>query len=147
MVKQSIALKISTAGGSIRPTSSSSVIRINREKVPNIFQLSAYAKSLREYVGDELEDQDGEPYSVDRLSAGLAVGDNNGDVIFLDAEDSYSVWMFHHDGADVERLANSFHEWLEAAKPYTFDDENEDDGDEENDPTLERIGGSCNDDR
>lgn len=93
------------------------IIRVDRQKVMNIHQLQAFAKSVQDYVGEETEDQDGEPYALERLAAGFAIGDNNGDVIFLDPEDSYSVWLFHHDGADVERLADSFQEWLEMAVP------------------------------
>jgi hypothetical protein len=93
------------------------VMRIDREKVLTIYQLKAFANSIRESQGDETEDQDGEPYSLDRLAAGLAIGDNNGDVIFLDPEDAFSVWIWHHDGSDVERLADSFDQWLEAATP------------------------------
>ncbi len=103
------------------------IIRIDKIKVMNIHQLEAYAKSVRDYVGDETEDQDGQPYALKRLAAGLAIGDNNGDVIFLDPADAYSVWLFHHDGADVERLADSFQEWLDRAEP----DELGDDDDEE----------------
>jgi len=71
--------------------------------------------SIRKHIGDETEDQDGEPYSLDRLAAGLAMGDNNGDVVFLDPADDCSVWLWYHDGADVERLADSFEQWLEMA--------------------------------
>ena len=114
------------------------VIRIDRAKVMNIEQLKAYAKVVEEQIGEETEDQDGEPYALDRLAAGLAIGDNNGDVLFLDPTDSYAVWLFHHDGADVERLANSFKEWLEMAERDEFDvDEDEDEGednDEDEDP-------------
>lgn len=104
------------------------VIRVNRDKVLAIHQLTAFASSIREYIGDETEDQDGEPYSLDRLAAGLAIGDSNGDVVFLDPADEYSVWLWHHDGADVERLADSFEQWLEMA---TLSEDDEDsDGDE-----------------
>jgi hypothetical protein len=77
--------------------------------------VEGFANSIREFQGDETEDQDGEPYSLDRLAAGLAIGDNNGDVVFLDPEDAYSVWIWHHDGSDVERLADSFDKCLETA--------------------------------
>lgn len=92
----------------------------------NIHQLQAYANSVGEYVGKETEDQDGEPYALEQLAAGLAIGDNNGDVIFLDPADAYSVWLFHHDGTDVERLADTFQEWLERADPDELDDDDED---------------------
>jgi hypothetical protein len=97
------------------PEELTEVIRINREKVLAIEQLSAYVNSIREHIGDETEDQDGEPFPLDRLAAGLAIGDNNGDIVFLDPADEYSVWLWYHDGADVERLADSFEQWLEMA--------------------------------
>ena len=106
------------------------VIRVNRDKIPAIHQLSAFVSSIREYVGDETEDQDGEPYSLDRLAAGLAIGDNNGDVVFLDPTDEYSVWIWYHDGADVERLADSFEQWLEMAT-VSEDEDNEDDDEQD----------------
>jgi hypothetical protein len=110
------------------------VIRVNREKVMNIHQLKAFANSIREFHGDETEDQDGEPYPLDRLAAGLAIGDNNGDIVFLDPGDDYSVWLWHHDGADVERLADSFQQWLDMATPDDeVDDETDDDEEGDND--------------
>jgi hypothetical protein len=101
------------------------LIRINREKVLTIHQLKAYVNAIREFHGDETEDQDGEPYALDRLAAGLAIGDNNGDVVFLDTEDGYSIWVWHHDGADVEKMADSFEQWLESATPDTDDYDND----------------------
>ncbi|MFO1064077.1 MAG: hypothetical protein U0892_09455 [Pirellulales bacterium] len=62
------------------------------------------------------------------MAAGLAIGDNNGDVLFLDPGDSFSIWLWHCDGADVERLADSFDEWLESAMP---DDRSHEDDDDE----------------
>jgi hypothetical protein len=103
------------------------VIRVNRDKVQAFLQLSAYVSSIRKHIGDETEDQDGEPYSLDRLAAGLAIGDNNGDVVFLDPTDEYSVWIWYHDGADVERLADSFEQWLEMATISEDDVEEDED--------------------
>lgn len=60
------------------------VVRIDRENVLRIDQLKAFANSVREFQGDETEDQNGEPYSLNRLAAGLAIGDNNGDIVFHD---------------------------------------------------------------
>lgn len=91
------------------------VIRIGREQEMNIFQLRAFAKLAREFHGDETEDHEGEPYCFERLGAGLAIGDNNGDVLFLDPADANAVWVWYHDGADVERIADSFDEWLQLA--------------------------------
>ena len=58
----------------------------------------------------------------------MAIGDNNGDVVFLDPTDEYTVWIWYHEGADVERLADSFERWLEMATlSEDGDDEDEDD--------------------
>ena len=103
---------------------------MNRDKVQAILQLSAYVSSIRKHIGDETEDQDGEPYSLDRLAAGLAIGDNNGDVVFLEPTDEYSVWIWYHDGSDVERLADSFEQWLEMAT-VSEDEDNEDDDEQD----------------
>lgn len=113
--------------------------QINREKVENIYQLKAFVNSIREIYGDQTEDQDGEPYLMDRLASGLAIGDNNGDVLFLDPEDDYSVCIWHHDGADVERLAESFDQWLELATPdgpNSDEDDDEDEYEEEDDSLV-----------
>lgn len=93
------------------------VISVDREKVKTIDQLTVFAKSARAFHGDETVDQNGEPYPFDRLATGLAIGDNNGDVVFLDPSDAHSVWIWHHDGGDVERLTDSFKTWLESAEP------------------------------
>ena len=45
---------------------------------------------------------------------------------FWTPADAYSVWLFHHDGADVERLADTFQEWLERAEPDELGDDHED---------------------
>ncbi len=68
--------------------------RIDRENVLTIDQLKAFANSVREFQDDETEDQNGEPYSLIRLAAGLAIGDNNGDIVFLDPQDAFSVWIW-----------------------------------------------------
>ena len=111
------------------------VIRVNRDKVLAIHQLSAFVSCIREHIGDETEDQNGEPYSLDRLAAGLAIGDNNGDVVFLDPADEYSVWLWHHDGDDVERLADSFEQWLEMA---TLCEDDEEEVEEDDDQDLDK---------
>lgn len=89
------------------------IINVNGRKVPAIYQLQSFCVPLHTQVDDgATEDQDGEPFLLSRLAAGLAVGDNNGDVFFLDPTDGFSAWLYHHDGFDVEKLASSFSEWL-----------------------------------
>lgn len=94
-------------------------IRVDRRKTVTISQLRSFSESLKDLGADSLEDQDGNPYALERLSDGLAIGSNNGDVMFLDPSDRFSVWVYYLDGSDVERLADSFSGWLAGA---TIDD-------------------------
>jgi hypothetical protein len=50
--------------------------------------------------------------------------------VFLDPTDEYSVWIWYHDGSDVERLADSFEQWLEMAT-VSEDEDNEDDDEQD----------------
>ena len=92
-------------------------VNVDGKKRPSIYQLASVVESLKKHgEGDAVPDQDGEEFSLDRLAGGLAIGDNNGDTLFLDPSDGFSVWLFHHDGCDVERLAGSFGEWIREAE-------------------------------
>jgi hypothetical protein len=64
-----------------------------------------------------VEDQKGKPYPLERLRQAIAIGEgDSGDVLFLDPLDNFSVWIFHHDGGDVRRVAADFRTWLAKAK-------------------------------
>ncbi len=93
------------------------VINVDGRELQAIYQLKSFSDSLKEHVDDDLtEDENGEPYPIARLAQGLAIGNNNGDILFLDPTDRYSVWIYYHDGFDVEKLASSFAQWLATAK-------------------------------
>ncbi len=97
------------------------VVNIDGKKCPYIHQLRGFTATLEEvFASDGTTDAEGSEYPFKRLAAGLAIGENNGDVLFLDPSDKHSVWRFHHDGGDVEVLAASFAKWLSEA---TLDNE------------------------
>lgn len=56
-------------------------------------------------------------FGLDRLAQGVAIGEENGDILFLDPSDGHSVWCYWHEG-DIQRLADFFTAWYEKAKPY-----------------------------
>ena len=92
-------------------------INIDGKKHPYVHQLRGYAATLRDvFQSEATTDVNGNDHSFDRLEAGLAIGDNNGDVLFLDPSNKFSVWLFCHDGGYVEKLAASFAKWLSKAK-------------------------------
>ncbi len=92
-------------------------INVDGVEYPSIHQLRGYTATLREvFPGDATTDDNGEEYAFDRLAAGLAIGDNNGDALFLDPSDKFSVWCFRHDGGYVEKFEKTFAKWLSKAK-------------------------------
>lgn len=89
-----------------------------KRKCLYIRRLEGFAKILTEFFdGDSTVDNKGLPYAFSRLAGGLAIGDDDcGDILYLDTSDQYSVWVFHHDGGDVEKLGRSFKAWLTRTK-------------------------------
>jgi len=47
-------------------------------------------------------------FTLARLRRGVCVGASNGDPLFLDPADKYSVWTYSQDTATVQRLADGF---------------------------------------
>ena len=47
-------------------------------------------------------------FTLARLRKGVCVGASNGDPLFLDPSDKYSVWTYSQDTSTVERLADNF---------------------------------------
>ena len=52
----------------------------------------------------------------ERVFEAFVIGEDNGDYLYPDPSDNYSVWIFHHDGCDVKKVANSFDSWHRIAK-------------------------------
>ena len=62
--------------------------------------------------GDEKE-----VISFARFEKAFCIGEENGDHLYLDVEDDYSVWIYFHDGGDVSKVATSFDAWLNRTSP------------------------------
>ncbi len=45
---------------------------------------------------------------LQRVEAGFVFGEENGDYLYFDPSDGYSVWIYYHGGGDVLRIADSF---------------------------------------
>ena len=58
----------------------------------------------------------------ERVLQGFVIGSDNGDYLYLDKADDYSVWAFCHDGCDVEKLNSSFQHILNANAVRLDDD-------------------------
>ena len=74
--------------------------------------LKLYVACMREFVEDDYTDSNVGDIALKRVEAGFVIGEENGDYLYLDSQDNYSVWIYHHDGGDVLRVANTFGAFL-----------------------------------
>ena len=49
---------------------------------------------------------------VERVAGGFAFGQENGDYIYMDPSDGFSVWIYYHDRGDVQWTSPSFSAWF-----------------------------------
>ncbi len=85
-------------------------VRIDEHRTLQIRELGAWAKTLRSVIdGEATEDENGKPCPFRRLGAGLSIGHDNEDVLFLDPADGFSVWcLFPFEGGTVALLQKRF---------------------------------------
>jgi hypothetical protein len=53
--------------------------------------------------------------SFERLGASVAIAEDNGDYLYFDSMDGFSLWVYFHDSGEVRKVADSFDEWLRDA--------------------------------
>lgn len=78
-------------------------------------------KSISSILLDVLDDDyvecdKGETFKLDRLSKCVAVGDVNGNILFVDVADGGSMWCIYYDDADVEFICSSIDIFISEAK-------------------------------
>jgi hypothetical protein len=60
----------------------------------------------------EIEDTNGGKHPVDHLVRTMTFGEGAGDLLYLNAEDGFSVWVFYSEGGFIEKMAPSLWEWI-----------------------------------
>jgi len=100
------------------PSALSSIVTISGKATPFTGVLELHAQTLSELVGIYTNDANGNSYEVKRLSGGIAIGEAEGDILYLDRFDRFSVWCYYQNSGDVELLAETFETWLKTAAPY-----------------------------
>ncbi len=99
-------------------------VDLDGRSTPFAYQLASAAAMLQEVTGQSATfTADDEDFPFERLAACVTIGEGNGDCLFLDPSDGFSVWGFWHDGGDVERFSDSFDEWLSLVKGTGSNDE------------------------
>ena len=88
-------------------------VNVDGKSTPSWQQLSSFVATFQECTGlAETQDQDGNAVPLSRLGSCVVIGDDNGDPLFVDPSDGFSVWCYHHDGGDVERLCASLDQFM-----------------------------------
>lgn len=74
--------------------------------------LKLYIKLQREFAINDATASNVDNVALSRIEAGFVIGEENGDYLYLDPSDNFSVWIYYHDGGDVLRVADSFGAFL-----------------------------------
>ncbi|MEZ9200244.1 SMI1/KNR4 family protein [Shewanella sp. 10N.286.54.B9] len=83
------------------------------EPVPFIHALKMFLLTAQEFLhGNVIQNESGSNFTIERLSRGIAIGEENGDLLFIDAN-SFGVYAFYHDGYYVSEIAGSFDKLLQ----------------------------------
>ena len=79
-------------------------------------QLELFMRMFREFsCADAVESPEG-GIAIERVSDGFVIAQENTDLLYLDPQDNFSVWVFYNDGYDVKKVAPSIEAWLDCAK-------------------------------
>lgn len=81
-------------------------------KARNFECLKLYVQLQQEFGREEYTASNVGKISLKRIESGFVISDENGDYLYLDPSDDYSVWIYYHEGGDVLRIANSFENFI-----------------------------------
>jgi len=81
-------------------------ITVDKTKIIQAKVLVGYAKTLKEFVFDRENtiDNEGNKFSLERLSNCVAIGFENTNILFFDPSENNSLYIFYPDGGDVKKL-------------------------------------------
>jgi hypothetical protein len=50
--------------------------------------------------------------SSDYINFLVSIAEDNGDILYMDARDNFSVWIYLHDSGESKRLEDNFDAWM-----------------------------------
>ncbi len=74
--------------------------------------LKLYVKLFIEFSNSDSIDSNVGDIQKSRIENSFVFAEENGDYLYFDPEDGYSIWIYYHDGGDVKKVSNSFQELL-----------------------------------
>lgn len=81
-------------------------------KAKNFECLKLYVKVQKEYGQGEYATSNVGKIPLDRVESGFVIGNENGDYLYLDPKDNYSVWIYYHDGGDALKISDSINKFI-----------------------------------
>jgi len=54
--------------------------------------------------------------TFDHLNKAVVIAEENGDYLYFDSLNDFSLWMYFHDSGEVQKVAETFDEWLRSAE-------------------------------
>ena len=84
-------------------------IQVRGKTLPYFQQLRAYEPSVSTNL---VAIEGGGTMALARFCAGWAIADSHGDILFLDPNSDFSVWILYHDGLTIRKAASSLLEWV-----------------------------------
>ncbi|OSY87823.1 hypothetical protein WH52_10390 [Tenacibaculum holothuriorum] len=81
-------------------------------KSANFECLKLYVKTQKEFGAGQFTSSNVGKVDLNRVESGFVIGDENGDYLYIDSSDNFSVWVYYHDGGDVRKIAASFGEFI-----------------------------------
>jgi hypothetical protein len=92
-------------------------VSIDKNKTPFWQQLKSCAAMYKELTQEKATvDQKGNQFPLERLSSCIVIGGDNGDPLFSDPSDGYSIWCYYLDGGDVEKLSDSIKSFIKESE-------------------------------
>jgi len=73
--------------------------------------LASFVEIDRKYRHRTHAPSDSGPIDYDRLSRSVAIATDEGDYLYLDVIDDFSLWEYWHDSGEVRKLSDSFDQW------------------------------------
>lgn len=65
-------------------------------------------------------DQDGNHIPLAQLAKSIVIGDDNGDLLFVDPSNGYSVWCYYLDGGDVQSISSTLTKFINEVQIITI---------------------------
>ena len=81
-------------------------------KAKNYECLILHVKLFMEFANSDFIDSNVGDIPKSRVENSFVFAEENGDYLYLDSADNYSVWIYYHDGGDVKKVSESFEQLL-----------------------------------